>query len=737
MTSPWYNPTFLSRNTRALAESLNAEFEKIRTAFDQLPAPGSVGTGTSVVYTHFAYADSMDGTVNFTTGSPAARAFIGIQPNSATPTPSPFPVDYQWSRIGAPQQDDLVPELNAVQMEAAQALLDAATAISNAATAQATADGKVTTFFQDNPPLAEGIGDLWIDTNDGNQLYRWNGTAWSLVRDAGIGEAITDAATAQATADGKIVTFYQASAPTAVAVGDLWIDTDDANKLYRWSGSAWVAARDVGNALGNVNRMPFSRFEGGRGWIATGSFSPTVEAIPFEGLIFIGANWTNTAADQNVFLLNNAFPVSPGERLSVSTQVEGFATAGGPNPNFWQIYFEYLDGLGTLVPGNTLIAQGVGPVYGDVRHAAFSNVPATARFARLVFRSESAGAGAMKSTILQPMVANASADQVVHPPYSPGPNAVDGALPNDLITVDGGGLLQGIGTGAGTPVSNIGVVLSGVLAARPASGAFLGQTYVSTDTREFFRWNGSAWVTASDVTATAQRSIEPQFPSIEIKQGEAGHTGNRTVTQSALRGTTALTGGTWTLPAENLGAGDATINSSTGTVTLSGIVQSGSYTARYTHTDGTPTDRTVPVIYVPTAPGGVVSAKTGRASTTGGTAGGGGWETILTLVLTGAPAGRVSLGGAEALSFLFLNSASGTADYEARLQVNGATLTSVGTQNVVSGGVLNFTSWADLFAGSYAVTAGTLTFTVQMRLTSGAGTIDTTNTALEATVIAS
>jgi hypothetical protein len=62
-----------------------------------------------------------------------------------------------------------------------------------------------------------------------------------LAVDTRIGQAISDAADAQATADGKVTTFVSASAPTADAVGDLWLDSDDGNKLYRWNGSAWVA----------------------------------------------------------------------------------------------------------------------------------------------------------------------------------------------------------------------------------------------------------------------------------------------------------------------------------------------------------------------------------------------------------------------------------------------------------------------------------------------------------------
>lgn len=112
-------------------------------------------------------------------------------------------------------------------------------------------------------------------------------------------------------------------------------------------------------------------------------------------------------------------------------------------------------------------------------------------------------------------------------------------------------------------------------------------------------WRAALTQTGADVTATAQLSIVPQFPVIEIKQGEAGHTGNRTVTHVAKRGTSALTGGTWSLPSQNLGAGSASINASTGTVTLSGIVQSGAYAVRYTHTDGARIELPVNVSFVP------------------------------------------------------------------------------------------------------------------------------------------
>ncbi|CAM0015889.1 tail fiber protein [Vibrio phage D171] len=125
-----------------------------------------------------------------------------------------------------------------------EALAEAEKAIQDAASAQASADGKINTFFQDDAPPSASGGDIWFDTNDGNKQYIYHNGAWIVAQDTAIGDAILAAAGAQATADGKIETFYQPDAPTASAKGDLWVDTDDKNKLYRWSGSAWVDIHD-------------------------------------------------------------------------------------------------------------------------------------------------------------------------------------------------------------------------------------------------------------------------------------------------------------------------------------------------------------------------------------------------------------------------------------------------------------------------------------------------------------
>ena len=120
-------------------------------------------------------------------------------------------------------------------------------ALANAASAQEAADGEIVGFYQDAEPEADmSFGDIWIDTDghtppNSTDIYRYEDVdggsegvlAWRAAPTNAIGLVFLSAWGAQATADGKIVTFYQDEIPTSEGIGDLWIDTNDENKLYR------------------------------------------------------------------------------------------------------------------------------------------------------------------------------------------------------------------------------------------------------------------------------------------------------------------------------------------------------------------------------------------------------------------------------------------------------------------------------------------------------------------------
>jgi hypothetical protein len=514
--------------------------------------------------------------------------------------------------------------------------------------------------------------------------------------------------------------------------------TVDGSGVINGIGTAGIPVNNNLLPLGNANRVPFSRFEGGRGWSGSGApIGGNPFPITFDGRQFIVSQPTFTASGQFHFLFNNPpFPVVPGERLSISSLLQAFSISG-PNPINWLLFVDYRDAANNQVGSTSIATALLGVSEASGRFSGFSTVPASARSAVIAISAQSAGAGQLQVGFLEPMVTSAATGQTTHPPFTPGPNASDGADPNNIITIDGSGVINGIGT-ASISVDNRRSALQGLLSARPASGQFIGQEYHATDTREIYQWDGSNWRTSADITATAQRSIEPQFPSIEIKQGEAGHTGNRTVTHTAKRGTATLTGGTWSLPSSNLGAGSASISSSTGTVTLSGIVQSGAYAVRYTHTDSLATDLAVNVTYVPTPASGVVSAKTGNTTSSSGVGNTGAWTNVITLTLTGCPTGRlffnnIGLSGGNRID---VSSGTGTCDHQARVQINGTTVDTSASQNTVSGGVIQLVDYSDLFDAVHSVSSGTVTVTVDLQRTSGTGTISTMSNSLDVTVIA-
>jgi len=102
----------------------------------------------------------------------------------------------------------------------------------------------------------------------------------------------------------------------------------------------------------------------------------------------------------------------------------------------------------------------------------------------------------------------------------------------------------------------------------------------------------------ADVTAEATRTIDTQFADIEIRQFEAGNQGNRLIPFTAKRGGVSLDGGDWEVLQALLGPGSATINQASGTLTLSGIVQSGTIELEYEHTDGVKTREQFTVRFV-------------------------------------------------------------------------------------------------------------------------------------------
>ena len=156
-----------------------------------------VFTLTTGVYLHTAYAQASDGSVGFSTTSATDAAYLG-QYTDASTTDATDPSRYTWTPIDLGEGAELVEADEAEVDDGTDGLIDLLDRElydtgQFAPDAQATGDRKVQTYFQPDEPDPEeyvfGVGDLWHDTDDGNHLYRWDGTAWVDAQDGRIGAA--------------------------------------------------------------------------------------------------------------------------------------------------------------------------------------------------------------------------------------------------------------------------------------------------------------------------------------------------------------------------------------------------------------------------------------------------------------------------------------------------------------------------------------------------------------------
>lgn len=210
------------------------------------------------VYLHTAYAQASDGSVGFSTTSATDAAYLG-QYTDASATDATDPSRYTWTPIDLGAGAELVDEVGEEVDDGTEGLID----LLNrdlydtgqfAPDTQATGDRKVQTYFQPDEPDPEeyvfGVGDLWQDTDDGNHLYRWDGTAWVDAQDGGIGAAAELAQAVQEVLNG--LTVVDANGVTKVNGGRIDTDTlfaQDITATGTITGARLIGAILSGNAI--------------------------------------------------------------------------------------------------------------------------------------------------------------------------------------------------------------------------------------------------------------------------------------------------------------------------------------------------------------------------------------------------------------------------------------------------------------------------------------------------------
>lgn len=201
---------------------------------------------------------------------------------------------------------------------------------------------KISSYFQNGAPVglnSSNIDDLWVDTENGDVLYKWDGGNWIICADSPLSTAIHFALSALSITNGMINTFFQFTQPVAENIGDIWININESNKAYIWDGSTWgvaeeTAAKAISNAAGIVLPQPqsFAKF-----FVSCDSKSSTFVTF---GICSTGSSGLVVRNPKGEEIVNLDFniQVSIASDYSLSPNGSSFSATFYP--------YEILDGLG-------------------------------------------------------------------------------------------------------------------------------------------------------------------------------------------------------------------------------------------------------------------------------------------------------------------------------------------------------------------------------------------------------
>lgn len=358
--------------------------------------------------------------------------------------------------------------------------------------AEAAADGKIVSFYQTTAPTAQGVGDIWFDTDDGNKMYRWNGTSWVLARDTGITSAITAASNAQATADGKVTTYFSASAPVAEAVGDLWIDSDDSNKMYRWSGSTWVSVRDSGIAQAIAAAA-------GAQATADGKIDTFYQATMPTGTL--GDLWFDTDDGNKLYRHNGTTFVDvqdDGIAAAITAAAGAQATADGKVTTFYQANAPIAEGIGDLwidTDDSNKLYRWSGSAWISARDAGIGQAIAAAADAQSIADSKIV-------TFYQTLMPTTGTFGDLWFDTDDG-NKMYRHNGTTFVVAQDTAIGTAINAAADAQATADGKITTYFQATAPTPDA-IGDLWIETDAENrLWRWNGSVWVLATDTRVTA------------------------------------------------------------------------------------------------------------------------------------------------------------------------------------------------------------------------------------------
>ncbi|MCZ4340569.1 hypothetical protein O4H52_03050 [Sphingomonadaceae bacterium G21617-S1] len=184
------------------------------------------------------------------------------------------------------------------------------------------------------------------------------------------------------------------------------------------------------NVTGGANRVPFSKFEAGWATYWGNLFNPSGIVTGLvtgtylnRRYLQMGISASGSGQTASIGSLTPGFfPVTAGERVAVQAAIEATGVMSGTH----SVVIHFYNAAGSQVSAPT-VASTTGVKSWATPIGDIVVVPAGAVKAQLEYYFTSGSAGAATVTLIEPMVTQASQDQILLPGFSPGANGADGA----------------------------------------------------------------------------------------------------------------------------------------------------------------------------------------------------------------------------------------------------------------------------------------------------------------------
>ena len=319
-------------------------------------------------------------------------------------------------------------------------------------------------------------------------------------------------------------TFTQSSPPANpgddLHTGDLWNDSDDGNKQYRWNGSAWVSVQDAGAAAGAALSSDLTSLGTTLAAIASNASSGS-EIAPL-GAVNVVEWYSSPYVPTGDAVLFRIRIDRPSKKVEVQLSLHGAATAGSIDfelevtNNTFTAYTNVsaetsLTFSGSPIDFNTAnrwasngirwseSASGADTV--DRFEMTLNAVPGASTSFRLRVRSSSGAGGQVHAALGDLLLfAGKPAPWVTY--FSP----TDGANYDVLV-------MQNAPAHAGA--TNSKTFTQSSPPSNPGDDLHTGDLWNdSDDGNKQYRWNGSAWVSVQDAGAAAGAALSTDLTNL-------------------------------------------------------------------------------------------------------------------------------------------------------------------------------------------------------------------------------